>query len=85
MAPGGQKNLPPGGAGGIASTSGFQPFLVAMKEKYKNCEGAGDAVGAGLLACSEVEVVGDEGLVEYIKVHCKCGEVTVIECDYSDR
>lgn len=84
MAAGDQKNLPPSGVEEIARASGFQPFLVAMKEKTKKNEGAGGTGGASLVGSSRVEVVGEEGLVGSIKVHCKCGEVTVIECDYSE-
>ena len=48
MAAGDQKNLPPGGVEEIASASGFQPFLVAMKEKTKKNEGTGGTGGTSL-------------------------------------
>jgi|GEM_PF-2963095 hypothetical protein len=84
MAQGDQKNLPRSGAGEITSVSGFQPFLVAMQKRTIKNEGAGGAGGTSLVGSSRVEVVAEEGLVGSMKVHCKCGEVTVIECDYSE-
>ena len=81
----GEKNLPQRQAGALVDASGFQPFLVAMQKKVKKIEALRAASGDGVGGASKVEVVESEGLVEGIKVRCKCGEVTWIECDYSDK
>lgn len=68
-----------------AKSAGFKGLLAAQmdseRENKKKSEG-------GSVACStedkKVEVVSDEGVVKFIRVHCSCGEVTEIECQYRE-
>lgn len=84
MAPSDKKNLPPGGLAKGAKTPGFQPFFAAIKESLEKKEFLADASEVCGGGGSRVEVVRSEGVVSKIRVHCRCGEVTEIECDYLD-
>lgn len=77
-----KQNLPVSGAQKAMSSSGFQPYLVAMKKINKKSECVDGADEASEALQGRLEVVNDEGVVTSISVRCACGEVTVIDCNY---
>jgi hypothetical protein len=60
--------------------------LVAAQSGMKLQKNQNNAVlDAHPEACEKkVEVVSDKGVVKLIRVHCSCGEVTEIQCEYSE-
>jgi hypothetical protein len=84
MALSGKKNLPQGGQASGAKALGFQPFFAAIKENSEKKEFLADASEVCGGGENRVEVVRSEGVVSRIRVYCRCGEVTEIECDYLD-
>ena len=82
MIPQNKQNLPMSGAQKAMSTSGFQPYLVAMKKINKESECVDGAPEASEALQGRVEVIDDDGVVTSISVRCACGEVTVIDCNY---
>ena len=80
-----QKEAAPHGKSAAAKSAGFKGLLAAQvqseKENKNKIEGVSSSSGG---SDKKVEVVTEEGIVKYIRVHCSCGEVTEIECQYSD-
>ncbi|MFP4260206.1 MAG: hypothetical protein ACLFS1_03915 [Opitutales bacterium] len=80
-----QSNATPQGAGPAAKSAGFKGLLAAQIESDKENKKKTEPGYSAESECSKkIEVVSDEGVVKVIRVRCSCGEVTEIECEYSE-
>lgn len=68
-----------------AENAGFKGLLAAQIESEKKIfDKNHEASGDGVECEKRLEVVSDKGVVKFIRLHCSCGEVTEIACDYGE-
>lgn len=70
---------------GTAKSAGFKGLLAAQIEGLQKNKSKKEEVDDGGHVCeNKLEVITEEGVVKYLKVYCRCGEVIQIECQYSE-
>lgn len=79
------KNTTPPPEVASEKSAGFKTLLAVQSEKKSQKEEKKTDAGIAGASCEKkVEVVSDEGVVKKIRVHCTCGEMTEIDCQYSE-
>lgn len=69
----------------VENASGFVPLSrrsIALNQKENNENGGG--VTSDLHQTMKVESVDVDGVVQKIRVFCRCGEIIEIDCGYPD-
>lgn len=80
-----QSEAAPHAKSAAAKSAGFKGLLAAQVASEKEKENKNEEVSPSSGSSDKkVEVITEEGIVKYIRVHCSCGEVTEIECQYSE-
>lgn len=69
-----------GAAGNASPFLSMSDFLHTGPSKSKNA--LPSQVNGHKCADPEIEVIDNEGIIEVIRIHCRCGEVMEIHCDY---
>lgn len=66
----------------VDGSSGFKPLSKAsLSSVHASAESVNDG---GKVNSPKVETVKVDGVVQSIQVTCSCGEVIVIDCQYTD-